>query len=158
MKITKRKLRKLILESINMKNHDAAMVVNPLTIVTDMVVEILQSFEEMGYTINEVPMWEVVSAMTEKIEVNDGILNTFISVLKSLQADPDILESNDYFESSTLIYVLKEAIKGYNELGNATLEEELKRLSYASKEHGFTYGIDHVSKKNKAADDIIGHT
>lgn len=38
------------------------------------------------------------------------------------------------------------------------IKEELKRLSYASKEQGFTYGLDHVSKRNKSADDIIGHT
>ncbi len=40
----------------------------------------------------------------------------------------------------------------------ALIQEELKRLSYASKEQGFTYGIDHVSKRDKASDDIIGHT
>jgi len=38
------------------------------------------------------------------------------------------------------------------------LSEELERLSYASKEQGFTYGLDYFSKKDKAADDIIGHT
>lgn len=38
------------------------------------------------------------------------------------------------------------------------IKEELKRLSYVSKEQGYTYGLDHVSKKDKAADDIIGHT
>jgi hypothetical protein len=38
------------------------------------------------------------------------------------------------------------------------IKEELDRLSYVSKELGFTYGLDHVSKKDKAADDIIGHT
>jgi len=36
--------------------------------------------------------------------------------------------------------------------------EELTRLSYVSKEQGFTYGLDHVSNRDKAADDIIGHT
>ena len=38
------------------------------------------------------------------------------------------------------------------------IKEELERLSYVSKEQGYTYGLDHVSKKDKAADDIIGHT
>ena len=38
------------------------------------------------------------------------------------------------------------------------IKEELDRLSYVSKEQGFTYGLDHVSKKDKSADDIIGHT
>ena len=38
------------------------------------------------------------------------------------------------------------------------IKEELKRLSYASKDQGFTYGLDHISKRDKAADDIIGHT
>ena len=38
------------------------------------------------------------------------------------------------------------------------ITEELKRLSYVSKEDGFTYGIDHVSNKDQAAKDIIGHT
>lgn len=38
------------------------------------------------------------------------------------------------------------------------IQEELKRLSYVSKEQGYTYGLDHVSKKDKAANDIIGHT
>ena len=38
------------------------------------------------------------------------------------------------------------------------VNEELERLSYASKELGYTYGLDHVSKKDKASDDIIGHT
>jgi len=36
--------------------------------------------------------------------------------------------------------------------------EELSRLSYVSKEQGFTYGLDHVSSRDKAANDIIGHT
>lgn len=36
--------------------------------------------------------------------------------------------------------------------------KELARLSYASKEQGYTYGLDHISKRDKAADDIIGHT
>jgi len=36
--------------------------------------------------------------------------------------------------------------------------EELTRLSYVSKEQGFTYGLDHVSNRDKSADDIIGHT
>ena len=40
----------------------------------------------------------------------------------------------------------------------ALIVEELKRLSYVSKEDGFTYGIDHVSNKDQAAKDIIGHT
>ena len=38
------------------------------------------------------------------------------------------------------------------------IKEELDRLSYASKEQGFTYGLDHVSKRDKTYDDIIGHT
>lgn len=38
------------------------------------------------------------------------------------------------------------------------IQEELERLSYVSKEQGYTYGLDHVSKKDKAANDIIGHT
>lgn len=36
--------------------------------------------------------------------------------------------------------------------------EELARISYVSKEQGFTYGLDHVNNRDKAADDIIGHT
>jgi len=36
--------------------------------------------------------------------------------------------------------------------------EELARMSYASKEQGFTYGLDHVINRDKAANDIIGHT
>jgi len=39
----------------------------------------------------------------------------------------------------------------------ALISEEMKRLSYVSKEQGFTYGIDHVSHE-KSYDDIIGHT
>tara|TARA_Y100000389_G_C17406548_1_gene488418 strand:- start:4 stop:153 length:150 start_codon:yes stop_codon:yes gene_type:complete len=38
------------------------------------------------------------------------------------------------------------------------IKETLDRVSYASKEQGFTYGLDHVSKRDKAADAIIGHT
>jgi len=38
------------------------------------------------------------------------------------------------------------------------IKEELDRLSYASKEQGFSYGLDHVTKRDKSADDIIGHT
>jgi len=40
----------------------------------------------------------------------------------------------------------------------ALIFEELERLSYVSKEDGFTYGINHVSNKDQAAKDIIGHT
>jgi hypothetical protein len=40
------------------------------------------------------------------------------------------------------------------------IKEELKRLSYASKESGFTYGIAHLPDQydQKKADDIVGHT
>ena len=40
------------------------------------------------------------------------------------------------------------------------IKEELKRLSYASKNQGFTYGIEHLPDQYdpKKADDIIGHT
>jgi len=155
MKVTKRKLRKMILESIDMQNHNDSRSV---TIVANMVIKILESFEEMGYMINEVPMWEVVSAMTEKIEVNPSMLNTFSEALKDLSLNANILQLNDYFESSTLIYILKESLKDYKEFNNSVLKEELKRLSYVSKEDGFTYGIDHVSNKDQAAKDIIGHT
>jgi len=38
------------------------------------------------------------------------------------------------------------------------IKEELERLSFASKDHGYTYGIEHISNKTSAHDDIIGHT
>lgn len=40
------------------------------------------------------------------------------------------------------------------------INEESKRLSYTSKEQGFTYGIEHLPDQydQKKADDIIGHT
>jgi hypothetical protein len=40
------------------------------------------------------------------------------------------------------------------------IKEELKRLSYVSKEQGHTYGIEHLPNQydQKKADDIIGHT
>ena len=40
------------------------------------------------------------------------------------------------------------------------IKEELERLSFASKEQGFTYGIDHLSDyfDKEDADDIVGHT
>ena len=40
------------------------------------------------------------------------------------------------------------------------IKEELKRLSYVSKESGFTYGLEHLPDQydQKKADDIIGHT
>ena len=52
----------------------------------------------------------------------------------------------------------EEVENAYKNSKEEDLNEELKRLSYASKEQGYTYGLDHVSKKDKAADDIIGHT
>ena len=38
--------------------------------------------------------------------------------------------------------------------------EELERLSFASKEQGYTYGLEHISDdlNDEAADDLIGHT
>ena len=55
--------------------------------------------------------------------------------------------------------VEEEEVKlAYKKSKEEDLREELKRLSYVSKEQGYTYGLDHVSKKDKAADDIIGHT
>ena len=38
--------------------------------------------------------------------------------------------------------------------------EELERLSYASKEQGYSYGLEHLPDQydQKKADDIIGHT
>ena len=40
------------------------------------------------------------------------------------------------------------------------IKEELKRLSYVSKEQGYTYGLEHLPDRydQKKADDIIGHT
>ena len=40
------------------------------------------------------------------------------------------------------------------------IKEELERLSYAGKEQGHTYGIEHLPDQydQKKADDIIGHT
>ena len=40
------------------------------------------------------------------------------------------------------------------------IKEELERLSFASKEQGFTYGIEHLSDyfDKEDADDIVGHT
>jgi len=38
------------------------------------------------------------------------------------------------------------------------IKEELERLSFASKDHGYTYGLDHIEDKTSAHDDIIGHT
>jgi hypothetical protein len=40
------------------------------------------------------------------------------------------------------------------------IKEELKRLSYADKEQGYTYGLEHLPDQydQKKADDIIGHT
>jgi hypothetical protein len=40
------------------------------------------------------------------------------------------------------------------------VKEELERLSYVSKDQGFTYGIEHLPDQydQKKADDIIGHT
>ncbi len=40
------------------------------------------------------------------------------------------------------------------------IKEELKRLSYASKEQGYTYGLEHLPDyyEPEKADDIIGHT
>jgi hypothetical protein len=40
------------------------------------------------------------------------------------------------------------------------IKEELKRLSYASKEQGHTFGLEHLPDRYdiKKADDIIGHT
>tara|TARA_R100001015_G_C4451263_1_gene41340 strand:- start:196 stop:351 length:156 start_codon:yes stop_codon:yes gene_type:complete len=40
------------------------------------------------------------------------------------------------------------------------IAEEMKRLSYAAKDQGFTYGIEHLPDYHEPekADDIIGHT
>ena len=40
------------------------------------------------------------------------------------------------------------------------IKEELERLSYASKEQGYTYGIEHLPDyyDDEASDEIIGHT
>ena len=40
------------------------------------------------------------------------------------------------------------------------IREELERLSYASKEQGFTYGLEHLPDQYdpEKADAIIGHT
>ena len=40
------------------------------------------------------------------------------------------------------------------------IREEIKRLSYASKEQGFSYGKDHLGDEfdKEAKDDIVGHT
>ena len=43
---------------------------------------------------------------------------------------------------------------------NKLINEEIKRLSYASKEQGYTYGIEHLPDQydEKKSDDIVGHT
>jgi hypothetical protein len=47
-----------------------------------------------------------------------------------------------------------------NKLTKKQMQEELKRLSYVSKDQGHTYGIEHLPDQydQKKADDIIGHT
>ena len=47
-----------------------------------------------------------------------------------------------------------------NKLTKKQMQEELKRLSYVSKEQGHTYGLEHLPDQydQKKADDIIGHT
>ena len=151
MKITRRKLKKLILESVG-------QIISPVDKVSSMLIEIISSFEELGYEMFEVPMWEVVSAMTEKIDVDPSLLEVYSAALSLLANDSSLLTHNDHFDDQTLSYVLREAIKDYKSYNSVSLKEELERLSYASKSQGFTYGVEHTPKKNKAVDDIIGHT
>jgi hypothetical protein len=151
MKITRRKLKKLILESVG-------QIISPVDKVSSMLIEIISSFEELGYEMFEVPMWEVVSAMTEKIDVDPSLLEVYSAALSLLANDSSLLTHNDHFDDQTLSYVLREAIKDYKSYNSVSLKEELERMSYVSKSQGFTYGVEHVTKKNKAVDDIIGHT
>ena len=153
MKITRRQLRRLIESSISVQASEKATSV---AITSRLLIGILESFEELGYAPHEVPMWEVVSAMSEKIDIDHSMYNVFLDAIDQLQANPLILARNDYFEAGSLINVLRQAVDNYSEYTD--INEDLKRLSYASKEQGYTYGIDHIEKKNKAADDIIGHT
>ena len=153
MKITRKQLRRLIESSMSAQASEKAASV---AITSRLLIGILESFEELGYAPHEVPMWEVVSAMSEKIDIDHSMYDVFLDAIGQLQANPLILTHNDYFEAGSLMQVLKQAVSNYREYTGIT--EELERLSYVSKEQGYTYGLDHVSKKDKAADDIIGHT
>lgn len=55
---------------------------------------------------------------------------------------------------------VEDAYKASQEKESDEINEERKRLSFASKEQGFTYGIEHLSDyfDHDSADEIVGHT
>lgn len=111
MKISKIKLIKLISESINKQRPYNQSVAQS----SELLISILVSFEEMGYTMDEVPMWEVLSAMEEKIDVNPGLYHVYKDSIEHLISNPESLMDNEYFGSKELINVLKKSLYYYDQ-------------------------------------------
>ena len=75
---------------------------------------------------------------------------------KELPDDIKKHDSGDYVATAGL----EESISLSRKELRRLIKEELKRLSYVSKEQGHTYGLEHLPDQydQKKADDIIGHT
>jgi hypothetical protein len=85
---------------------------------------------------------------------SDKKIEDFIE--KELPDDIKKHDSGDYVVTAGL----EESISLSRKELRRLIKEELKRLSYVSKEQGHTYGLEHLPDQydQKKADDIIGHT
>jgi len=85
---------------------------------------------------------------------SDKKIEDFIE--KELPDDIKKHDSGDYVATAGL----EESISLSRKELRRLIKEELKRLSYVSKEQGHTYGLEHLPDQydQKKADDIIGHT
>lgn len=128
---------------------------NPVDVVSS---ELIKVVENSPY---EITYDEVVSHMSELLP---RMRHTFSLAYNMLIKNPSILADNQYFNAEKLKNVINDSIYYFEEINDSQIEnsinEELKRLSYVSKEQGNTYGIEHLPDQydQKKADDIIGHT
>ena len=140
--------------------------------------ELAAEFPDMDFTDVQPSVDLKLSSMIEKFMENPvstrSRIRSFIDdlvVADKSKADPEVGEFiaanrpdlfKDFQEKgyyTNLDFGLDENKLARKDLRNL-MNEELKRLSYASKEQGHTYGIEHLPDQydQKKADDIIGHT
>jgi hypothetical protein len=154
--LSSKKLRRLIMEELSE---------NPVNIVSSELIKVVENNP------HEITYDEVVSHMSELLP---HMGRTFSLAYNMLMKDPNMLSDNQYFDADKLKNVISDSIYYFEEINDSLYEsshinivnlrnlikEELKRLSYVSKEQGHSYGKEHVSDRfdNNKVDDIIGHT
>lgn len=206
MKITKSKLRKIIIEALTPRER-AKLKLAQLRAKRDKrnaEIRAYDEFEPEADVLRQQLGMQSSIKVNYQIKKNDGSIDVLpsnpIEFKNSKKTLKDLLtlvgatylpgqersgivfksrtDALKYYSEMTKMSRAQSVARGYSAIRNATddsvfeninlnreelkrlIREELKRLSYVSKEQGHTYGIEHLPDQydQKKADDIIGHT